>query len=353
MPELDKTFIRLKSKHYLMNLTEYGHLIIDEFGAVLKKKKKRILVIADNRKDEIPIKSVRDLIISGKVSISSELIKELAESGVDILFTSPTGKPVARVVNAKSGGTAENRYEQYRSLEDIRGIRIAKSIISGKIRNQMSNVRYYSKSRRMNEVISSKLYDIYRIIKEKFEKLSSEDFDDLNSARKRLLAYEGECANYYWNGIKLALDSYNFEGRNQKGDDPVNLSLNIAYNMLMGQIWKFTLKFGLDPFMGYIHVERPGKLSLVFDLMEPFRPMVDRFVIGFLKKLSPAHFSEKAKSKTIALLRNQFFEDFMQSKLEYKGRKMRMETVMFYYLQEFVSFLKGNRDSFTIPYLPW
>ncbi len=336
-----------------MNLTEYGHLIVEEFGAVLKKRKGRILVVKEDGKEEIPIKSVRDLIISGKVSISSELLKALAESGVDVLFTSPMGRPVARVVNAKLGGTAENRYEQYKSLEDRRGVVVAKSVILGKIRNQISNVRYYSKSRRMNEVISAKLYDIYVEMKEKFERLKDEDFDELDSARKRLLAYEGECANLYWDGIGLVLDSYNFEGRNQRSGDPVNVSLNVAYNLLSGQIWKFTLRFGLDPFMGYVHVERPGKLSLVFDLMEPFRPMVDRFVIGFLNKLSPAYFSEKGKGKTLAMLRNQFFEDFMQNRIEYRGRKMRMETVMFYYLQELVSFLKGNKSHFTIPYIPW
>ena len=343
----------MKTKHNLMNLTEYGHLLIDEFGASLKKKKKRILIITDDKKEEIPIKSVKDLIISGKVSISSELIKTLAESGVDILFTTAMGKPVARIVSAKMGGTAENRYEQYKSFEDRRCILIAISIILGKIRNQMSNVRYYSKSRRMNEVLSSRLYDLYVLIKDKFEHLQNEEFEDLDSARKRLLAYEGECANYYWDGIKLALNGWNFEGRNQKSSDPVNLSLNIAYNLLSAQIWKYTLRFGLDPFMGYIHVDRPGKLSLVFDLMEPFRPMVDRFVVSFLKKLSPAHFSEKAKNNTISMLKDQFFSDFMQSRIEYKGRKMKMETVMFYYLQEFVSFLRRNKDSFTIPYIPW
>jgi len=336
-----------------MNLTEYGHLIVDEFGAVLRKRKRRILIITEGEKKEIPLKSVRDLIISGKVSISSELIKELAESGVDILFTTPTGRPVARVVNAKAGGMVENRYEQYKSLEDWRGVKIAKSIILGKIKNQISNMRYYSKSRRFNEVISSKLYEIYKTLKVKFDELSSEEFKDLNSARKKILTYEGECANYYWDGIKLTLDDYNFEGRKQESDDPVNLSLNVAYNMLMGQIWKYVLKFGLDPFMGYIHVERPGRLSLVFDLMEPFRPMVDRFVVSFLKKVSPAHFSEKARSGTIATLRRSFFSDFMQSRIEYKGRKMMIETVMFYYLQDFVSFLRGNKNHLTIPYIPW
>ena len=81
--------------------------------------------------------------------------------------------------------------------------------------------------------------------------------------------------------------------------------------------------------------------------------MVDRFVVGFLKRITPAYFSEKAKSNTIVTLKNQFFSDFMQNRIEYKGKKMQMETVMFYYLQEFVSFLKGNKESFTIPYIPW
>jgi len=336
-----------------MILTEYGHLIVDDFGAILRKKKRRILVIANDKKEEIPLKSVRDVIVSGKVNLSSELIKALAESSIDLLFTTPMGKPVARVVNAKAGGTAENRYEQYKSLEDLRGAKIAKSVILGKIRNQMSNVRYYSKSRRMNEQISAKLYDLYVLMKEKYEQLQNEEFESLDSARKKILAYEGECANYYWDGIKLALDRWSFEGRNQKSTDPVNLSLNICYNLLMGQIWKYTLKFGLDPFMGYLHVDRPGKLSLVFDLMEPFRPIVDRFVISFLKKITPAYFAEKNRNTTILMLKNQFFSDFMQNRIEYKGRKMHMETVMFYYLQEVVSFLKGNKDYIITPYIPW
>jgi len=336
-----------------MNLTEYGHLIIDEFGVTLRKKRKRILVVSESCKEEIPLKSVRDVIISGKANISSELLKAFAESGVDVLFTTPTGKPVARLVGAKLGGTASNRIEQYRSLEDGRGVKAAKTIILGKIRNQMSNVRYYSKSRRMNEVLSTKLYELYEKIKEKFESLQAEDFENLDEARKRILAYEGEVANYYWDAIKLSLGNWNFPGRVQKSDDPVNLSLNICYNLLSAQLWKYTMKFGLDPFLGYVHVDRPGKLSLVFDLMEPFRPMVDRFVISFLKKITPAHFSEKTKSNTISTLMKQFFSDFMQSRLEYRGRKMLMETVMFYFLQEFVSFLKGNKDSFSTPYLPW
>ncbi len=335
-----------------MYLTEYGHLIVDEFGAVLRKKRKRILVITDSGKNEVPIKSVRDVIISGKASISSELLKDLCESGVGVLLTSPTGKPVARVVAAKLGGTAENRIEQYKSFEDERAVEIAKNLIAGKIRNQISNLRYYSKSRRMNERVASELYDLAMKLKEKLEEFQSEDFDSIENARGRILAYEGETANTYWDGMKLVLSKWNFTGREQKGSDAVNVCLNVCYNLLSGQIWKYVLMFGLDPFLGYIHVERAGRLSLIYDLMEPFRPMVDRFVVSFLRSLTPAYFSEEAKSKTIAMLRQQFFDGFMQSRLDYRGKKMRMESVMFYFVQSLVSHIKRS-GGLVVPYMPW
>ena len=51
----------------------------------------------------------------------------------------------------------------------------------------MSNIRYYSKSRRMNDVISTKLYDIYTTIKEKYEQLQNEEFESLEVARNCIM----------------------------------------------------------------------------------------------------------------------------------------------------------------------
>ena len=127
-----------------MKLTRYGHLIIDEVGASLKKKRRRILIITKEKKEEVPLKIIRDVVIVGKVSMTSELIKTLMESGIDLLIATPFGRPIARVVGAKAGGTAENRYEQYKSLSDERGIYIAKAVILGKIRNQCSNCLLYT-----------------------------------------------------------------------------------------------------------------------------------------------------------------------------------------------------------------
>lgn len=341
-----------------MEVTEYGHLLVDGFGVSLRKRRGRILIVRGDEKKEFPIKAVKEVVVMGKAAISSELLKALAQSGTDLLITTPTGRPVARLMPAKAGGTARNRYEQYRSLEDGRGVEIARAVIVGKIRNQASNLSYYSKSRRMNERVSLELYEAAQQLKREMEDLQIEEFQGIEDARKRIMARESRCAEIYWSRLSMIMERWNFERREKRPDldgeglDPVNLCLNVCYNLLSAQIWKNVLRFGLDPFMGYLHVERPGRMSLVYDLMEPFRPIVDRFVLSYLRGLSPSLFSDGMREGTIASLRNRFFSDFMNWRLEYKGRRMGMEAIMFLYIRDVVSFLREGKRP-TMPYIPW
>jgi CRISPR-associated protein Cas1 len=71
-------------------------------------------------------------------------------------------------------------------------------------------------------------------------------------------------------------------GRNRHATHPVNAMLNYAYTVLESQVRIATVSQGLDPTIGYLHVSRPGRASLVYDLMEPLRPLVDRLLLGFV-----------------------------------------------------------------------
>jgi len=62
----------------------------------------------------------------------------------------------------------------------------------------------------------------------------------------------------------------------------VNAMLNYAYAVLESQVRIATVSQGLDPTISYLHVCRPGRVALVYDLMEPLRPRVDRLVLGFV-----------------------------------------------------------------------
>ncbi len=66
--------------------------------------------------------------------------------------------------------------------------------------------------------------------------------------------------------------------------DPFNAALNIGYGMLQKEVWRAIFAVGLDPFIGFLHKPRPGRMSLVFDLMEEFRPLIDREMLSLARR---------------------------------------------------------------------
>jgi CRISP-associated protein Cas1 len=83
-------------------------------------------------------------------------------------------------------------------------------------------------------------------------------------------------------------------GRVHRGaDDALNALLNYGYGILYGHVWGAVANAGLEPFAGFLHVDRPGKPSLVLDLVEEFRqPVVDRTVIAFINLGQKAEMKE-------------------------------------------------------------
>ena len=72
-------------------------------------------------------------------------------------------------------------------------------------------------------------------------------------------------------------------GRNRHATHPVNAMLNYAYAVLESQERIFTVSQVLDPTIGYLHTCRPGRVALMYDLMEPLRPRIDRLVLSFVR----------------------------------------------------------------------
>ena len=106
---------------------------------------------------------------------------------------------------------------------------------------------------------------------------------DYNNERN-LLAIESRCGHiYFWNFAKLINPVYGFESRhgsglmmsNRSASDVINALLNYGYTVLAGEIAKFVNGLGLDPYYGYFHKVRTSFQALIYDLIEPYRWMVD------------------------------------------------------------------------------
>ncbi len=99
---------------------------------------------------------------------------------------------------------------------------------------------------------------------------------------------EAAAARRYWEGIATIIPKeLGFTKRLKRWSlpegekpDPFNTALNIGYAALAKEVWRAVFIAGLNPYIGYLHEKRPGRLSLVYDLMEEFRPIaVDKPII--------------------------------------------------------------------------
>jgi CRISPR-associated protein Cas1 len=228
------------------------------------------------------------LIISRGVGISSDAVEECCERGIPIFFCRSSGRVQGTLYSAGLGGTVLTRREQLLAYGDERGRHIAIAFAAGKIENQAITLRYMAKTRKESD---PETYEQLRradtAVLEHLTRLDRLQGGTVDDIRERLMAAEGNAAQLYWAAIRAVIpDEYNWTTRETHGaTDPINSLLNYGYGILYGQIERALVVAGLDPYAGFIHADRPGKPSLVLDLIEEFRQMVvDRVVFGLVNR---------------------------------------------------------------------
>jgi CRISPR-associated protein Cas1 len=139
-----------------------------------------------------------------------------------------------------------------------------------------------------NPDLAERIYRAGRSIDDVRARLEEVPYAEVDVKRQTLMNLEAEGARTYWDAVRQILPSeLNFSGRETRGArDPFNAMLNFGYQaILFPEVWKAVSYAGLDPYAGYLHADRPGKPSLVLDLMEEFRQqIVDRTVMALITK---------------------------------------------------------------------
>lgn len=274
-------------------------IVIDSLGFTMSKKGGRIVVtyVYSDKKvsKEFAISKVTAVIISSSGSISTRLLKELALHNIPVIFASsysPFGVFHPYFMHA----TVITRREQMRALSDSRGVSLAKAFVKAAIINKVRVLRYFAKSRERSdpglaELLNNSANRIERLI-DHVKELRG----DLNSLRFILMGYEGEGTQIYYDALTHLFDpELGFKGRDKRPPkDPVNSILSYGYTILNSVIHLAIAKTGLEPFAGFLHVDRSGKPSLILDLSEEFRqPIIDVLVVSLFSKriLRMNHFS--------------------------------------------------------------
>ncbi len=335
-------------------MSDTSYFIVDEWGAYIGKKSQRLQVRKGKEVlREVPVFQVDQVLITGRgVSLSSDVVYLCAEQGIPIHFVSTMGKPYARVISPQLTGTVQTRRAQLLAYTDQRGVVLAKAFAAGKLANQSNLLKYMAKYRKQTD---PELYrDVrflateIRVLQDELARIEGETVDEV---RAQVMNLEGRGAQFYWEAVKkLLLIEEGWGGRERRGaTDPVNSALNYGYGILYSQVENAILLAGLDPYAGFVHVDRPGKPSLVLDLIEEFRqPVVDRTVFGLLNKGVAIEVDEKGflTDKARRVLAEKVLDRLENGREPYEGGKHTLRTILHRQAQHLATFVRGERNRY-------
>jgi CRISPR-associated protein Cas1 len=318
------------------------------YGSALGKTSERFVVKKEGKViEEKPFFRVSEIVVPSRgVTVSASAIYEAVARGIRISFLGPTGTPYAMLSSSALVATVETRRQQLAALDDWRGLEFARSVVVGKIKNQARLLKYFDKYESEAEpALSARLKEIVAQLEAQAGAAEEVDGARVADVRFSLLGVEGGAARVYWRGVAALLEgAAPFEGRSGRGAaDPVNALLNYGYGVLSQAVWGAVLNAGLEPYAGFLHVDRPGKPSLVLDLMEEFRaPVVDRPVLALCRRGEPVRIeSGKLDRDTRRLVAERVLEK-LGAEARFGGRRVSVRAIVQAQVRSLASFLRGQ-----------
>lgn len=333
-------------------------LVVDGYGKFLGKRDNQ-LVIKENghEEDYFLAEDISQVMITGKGAVSFDALKLLAQNKVDVVVLGWTGDIIYRL-SPPELKNAQARREQFLAYEDQRSGFICKEFIRAKMENQKAVLGLLAKSRTDKGEDLRKIRDHISELVLKLQNIDNRPIDDI---RGQIFGLEGQSSILYWKGFEQVISAnFNFDHRSGRGaPDGVNALLNYGYGILRGEVWRAIHISSLDPYAGFLHADRWGRPSLVFDLMEEFRQqVVDRSVLRLInkKKISPSDFrledgvcliSDRARKKLIAQVL-----DRLDTAVKYSDKKYKFSTIIANQSRLMVKFLTG-KEAYRGFYLRW
>lgn len=259
-------------------------LYISTQQSYLHKENNQIVVEKHGERLGIfPIMLFENIVCMGQVSCSPALMSLCVENGVGLAFLTENGKFLARV-NGPVSGNVLLRRAQYRTADNTEvSAELAKRFAVAKIansRNLLLRAQRESPDSDSKNKIKAAAVAMEATI-QSMKKTSSKE-----TTRGR----EGDAAKTYFSIFDSLITAnktaFHFNGRNRRPPmDNVNAMLSFAYTLLVHDCVSALETVGLDPAVGFLHAERPGRPSLALDIMEEFRSMIaDRIVLSLINR---------------------------------------------------------------------
>ncbi len=243
---------------------------------VLVKKDEEVLL-------RVPLHNLEGIITFGYTGASPALMGACAKRNISLCFMSAHGRFRARVIG-ESRGNVTLRKTQYRvSDSEEQSTALAKNFILGKVYNAKWIVERALRDHAIRLDVEALKNVSISLTNTLSEILDAVDLEQLRGI-------EGKAASRYFSIFDSLIlqqeESFFWHGRSRRPPtDNVNALLSFIYTMLANDCAAALEAVGLDAYVGFLHRDRPGRVSLALDMMEELRGVVaDRFVLTLINK---------------------------------------------------------------------
>lgn len=302
----------------------------------------------------VPLHNLEAVVSFGYRGVSPALMGGCADRNIALCFLSPQGRFLARVTGSVKGNVLLRKRQYEVSRDKTISLKIAQNCILGKIYNSRWVLERAIRDHGL-QIDQDKMKNASVILKQSLEYIMASQTID------QLRGYEGEAASVYFGVLdELILQQkkeFIFNGRNKRPPmDNVNAMLSFAYTLLTNMVASALESVGLDPYVGFMHTDRPGRVSLALDLVEELRAVfADRFVLTLInrKMLSGKDFTRKEDGAVIMndKARKMFLSEWQNKKKEmithpYLKEKVEWGMVPFVQSMLLVRHLRGDLDAY-------
>ncbi len=328
--------------------SENSYLSLDGENVVVLEEQKEI--------GRVPLHNLEGIVSFGYRGTSPALMGACAEKNISLCYLTPQGKFLARI-SGRTKGNVILREQQYASENDDEvSLGIAKNCILGKVYNARWVLERAVRDHAL-QIDADQVKAASASLKASLELIRN------SQSKEQLRGYEGEAASVYFGVFdQLILQQkkeFTFQGRNKRPPlDNVNALLSFVYTLLTNSITSALESVGLDPYVGYLHTDRPGRASLSLDLIEELRAILaDRFVLTLINKkiISGKNFSKKENGAVL-------MDDELRKRVLTEWQNKKKEVIMHPYLKEKVEwgmvpyvqamllarYLRGDLDGYPV-----
>jgi CRISPR-associated protein Cas1 len=301
-----------------------AYLALDGENVVVKKDEAVSL--------RLPLHNLENIVCFGYTGASPALMGACAEHNIGLCFLTPNGRFLARVSGKVRGNVLLRKKQYLLSEQSDESARIAASFLIGKLYNSRKVIERALRDHALLVDVqaltgaSAALKDMLKVIKE-------------CQTNADLMGIEGRAARTYFGQFNQLIlqqrESFTFSERSRRPPmDNLNALLSFLYTMLVNEASSALESVGLDPYVGFLHQDRPGRPSLALDLMEELRPVfADRLALSLVnrKQISGTGFTQKESGGIL-------MDDETRKKVLTTWQERKKELIEHPYLKERIEF---------------